>query len=151
MNDSGTYKFELPSDQQSEKKQESKHTPGPWKVEVIDGWKGNTVYCRITSPNYEHPGGMAYTTIPFKGKTKKQQELAAVYSRQGEELCKANAELIARAPEMDKRIKELTEALEIAEKYVRVFVLRGEEPLVGENIDNHLKQIYAALTKSKSL
>lgn len=54
-------------------------TAGPWKAVTVHGHAGNLVYCRIISDNYEHPGGMAYTTIPLKGKTKKQQELAGLY------------------------------------------------------------------------
>lgn len=89
------------------------HTPGPWKIEIIDGHAGNIVYCRITSPNYEHPGGMAYASIPFKGKTKKQKELAGLYSRQGEELCLANAKLIAAAPELLEACKEAISTIEM--------------------------------------
>lgn len=53
----------------------------------------------------------------------------------------ANAKLIAAAP-------ELLEALKIAQQYMNVFIIRGEEPLVGENLKTDSFKVIEAIKKA---
>lgn len=90
-----------------------KFTPGPWKAETVSGVMNHLVYCRITSKNFEHPGGIAYTAIPLKGKTKKQKELAGIYNTMGDQVAQWNAKLIAVAPDLLFQVQQAKTILEI--------------------------------------
>jgi hypothetical protein len=45
-------------------------------------------------------------------------------------------------------VPEILEALKIAKNYIDVFLIRGEDPLVGENIKTHSYMIIEALKKA---
>jgi hypothetical protein len=122
MNDSGTYKFELPSDQQSEKKQDAieagdtvYHTSGKF-LAVCVRVEGAYIYHRTMNGtegnNYSH----YYVKVES---------------------------LIARAPEMDKRIKELeemnSELIQFAKK-----VADWELPKTGLKWDDGAPMSYGA-------
>lgn len=92
----------------------AQHTPGPWKAVKVTGATGNhMVYMRILSDNFEHPGGIAYASIPVKNRTKKDKQLAGVYLTQGEELARANAELIASAPLLKEENEKMAKAIKL--------------------------------------
>jgi hypothetical protein len=102
---------------------EFKHTPGPWEVYYPD----------ITGC------GLGIDTADSKTSIVVFDDEAGVYGAGEQD--EANARLIAAAP-------ELLEALQIAHQYMQVFMIRGEEPLVGENLKTDLYKVLEAIKKA---
>lgn len=55
------------------------------------------------------------------------------------------ADMISEKEFLEQQVKTLYEALEIAQQYVNVFMIRGEEPLAGENLKDDSYKIITAL------
>lgn len=97
------------------------HTPGPWRVNK----KVNTSVEQATAPQ----GMVLICQCEDPDGARLNKEDAA------------NARLIAAAP-------ELLEALQIAQQYVNVFLIRGEEPLIGERLKDDSYKIIEAIQKA---
>lgn len=132
------------------------HTPGPW---TINHW--------TTADHGLNSHGLNNNVWSFSAPLidEDHYQIAAMIDPmkhslqgdfQGAHICKiidfkcqdggkealANARLIAAAP-------SILEALEIAQQYVNVFLIRGEDPLVGDQIKDHSFKIIEAIKLAK--
>lgn len=149
----------------------TKHTPGPWRIEKPTEFGGlNSRVIAFGGKTWQQFGAI------FNGDFGWSEDEKRKYKEEAN----ANAELIRRAPELleeneslkiqlaverhDWRFsdltnqiielkqanKELLEALETALQYMNVFMIRGEEPLVGENLKTDLYTVNSLIEKHKS-
>ena len=100
------------------KQNSMKHTQGEWKIKI----NGLQTELHIVSQD-----DFDIAVVPFAWRKS--------------EINEANAKLIAAAP-------DLLEALKIAIQYMKVFMIRGEEPLVGENLEVDLNKAQTAIKKA---
>ena len=101
----------------------AKHTPGPWKVEIVESGK-DEVYARIK--------GIAFTDGIKVG----------VYKKKLPEEAKANARLIATAPELLGACKEALIDLEFLKDYIprdSNSIKRLKQAIAKAEQERHLK------------
>lgn len=107
----------------------SKHTPGPWLVEMMDR---ETV--RVRGPDAEH-----VAIVPADDTEERHGRIYEFVSRTG----RANAALIAAAPEMLAALKATRELVEMACAHVS-FAPGGENWA-----ERRLEMMEAAITKAE--
>lgn len=70
------------------------------------------------------------------------------YKKSVSYLCKT---LLTRNEELEKCVRELVEVTKTLQQYLNVFILRGEEPLLGENSKTDSYNTITTLSNAKKL
>lgn len=131
--------------------QNTQHTPAPWSLNGLDDHI-------VTSDKYTI--ARVIENVNDKSESQANAKLIALAPQLYDENIRLKDEIEQRVDEKinfieeRKQLKalnaELLEQLKIAKNYVDVFMIRGEEPLVGENLKTDLYTISKIISKAES-